>query len=431
MCKLLRGYGIDVPQRYNDFFGSDRRQSVIPFTITKMVEVQGHTRLIAIGIASLLFLGGCTELGRKQTPGEAQTLRTTAEDRMVTVVRPGPASTTGRVQPQQVVCLEPSPDVAKAVSEALNVAGGLDLSVVTPQTPAPIAAQATAAASRSRAEALAQLGQRLATIQLLRDGLYRACEAYANGAISDTMYAVLLGRYDDTMVTMLLAEIAAANFGQSLATLGTTGAGAAEAAIMQANADEQEAEQTRQKVEEVQTRREGEAEAISAKEEQVAQAGEEQRAAVQVELADLRAKLQRTDTELALALMKAAGDSAAAAQSSTTALVLTGVGELERDSSEQAAKIAELIGDMQREYLHDLNADALMVACIASMDRAPLTPLGQRCNEPIVGELINAARTLIEAARGLEEQGNADRNFELAVERVKACGRSCRRLAAL
>jgi hypothetical protein len=245
------------------------------------------------------------------------------------------------------------------------------------------------------------------------------------------MYAVLLGRYDDTMVTMLLAEIAAANFGQSLATLGTTGAGAAEAAIMQANADEQEAEQTRQKVEELQTRREGEAEAISAKEEQLAQAGEEQRAAVQVELADLRAKLQRTDTELALALMKAAGDSAAAAQSSTTALVLTGVGELERDSSEQAAKIAELIGDMQREYLHDLNADALMVACIASMDRAPLTPLGQRCNEPIVGELINAARTLIEAARGLEEQGNADRNFELAVERVKACGRSCRRLAAL
>ncbi len=54
------------------------------------------------------------------------------------------------------------------------------------------------------AEAMAQLGQRLATIQLLRDGLYRACEAYANGALDKSSYSMILSRFDDTMITLLL-----------------------------------------------------------------------------------------------------------------------------------------------------------------------------------------------------------------------------------
>jgi hypothetical protein len=57
--------------------------------------------------------------------------------------------------------------------------------------------------------------ERTQTIQLLRDSLYRACEAYANGALSDTTYALLLSRYDDTMVTMLSSELVAGAFGRT------------------------------------------------------------------------------------------------------------------------------------------------------------------------------------------------------------------------
>src|SRR5204862_6868923 len=79
----------------------------------------------------------------------------------------------------------------------------------------------------ARAESLAQLTNRLATIQLLRDGLYRACEAYANGAVSEITYAIMLSRFDKLMVTLLTGELVAGNFGQSLAVLGTGSSGGA------------------------------------------------------------------------------------------------------------------------------------------------------------------------------------------------------------
>jgi hypothetical protein len=68
------------------------------------------------------------------------------------------------------------------------------------------ALQATVATSRAYAESLAQLTNRLATIQLLRDALYRACEAYANGALSNAAYAVILSRYDDLLIRPLIAK---------------------------------------------------------------------------------------------------------------------------------------------------------------------------------------------------------------------------------
>ncbi|WP_372000483.1 hypothetical protein P7L68_18160 [Tistrella mobilis] len=105
-----------------------------------------------------------------------------------------------------VTCSEPSPDVAKILSAGAT--GSLSASA---EAAGKDVANADLAlmASLARAEALAQLGQRLATIQLLRDGLFRACEAYANNAISATTYGMIVARYDDIMITMLLAEFAA------------------------------------------------------------------------------------------------------------------------------------------------------------------------------------------------------------------------------
>jgi hypothetical protein len=40
----------------------------------------------------------------------------------------------------------------------------------------------------------------------LRDGLYRACEAYANGALGADAYALVLSRYGQLMTTLFLGQ---------------------------------------------------------------------------------------------------------------------------------------------------------------------------------------------------------------------------------
>jgi len=94
---------------------------------------------------------------------------------------------------QRVTCAEPSPDALKAVAQSLS-------------------AQAQAAGygggglSTSSAESAASIGLRTATIQLLRDGLYRICEAYANGALSEFGYALALSNFDEIMIRLISVE---------------------------------------------------------------------------------------------------------------------------------------------------------------------------------------------------------------------------------
>lgn len=95
--------------------------------------------------------------------------------------------------PQRVTCAEPSPDALKAIAQSLS-------------------AQAQAAGygggglSTSAAESAASIGLRTATIQLLRDGLYRICEAYANGALSEFGYALALSNFDEIMIRLISVE---------------------------------------------------------------------------------------------------------------------------------------------------------------------------------------------------------------------------------
>ena len=72
-------------------------------------------------------------------------------------------------------------------------------------------------ADASLNEGITQL-ERLAVIQLLRDKMYRACEAYANGAIDRASYVLMLARIDKTMITLLSQEMVAGAFkGRKLA----------------------------------------------------------------------------------------------------------------------------------------------------------------------------------------------------------------------
>ena len=114
---------------------------------------------------------------------------TTADARIV-IERRNP------VTGQPVVCTEPSPDVAKALSTAVALSGqGGDGT-----------AKGALAFSAGSAEAAAELAGRTTALLGLRDGLYRACEAYANGVIGADAYAIILSRYSQLMTTLFLGQ---------------------------------------------------------------------------------------------------------------------------------------------------------------------------------------------------------------------------------
>lgn len=142
----------------------------------------------------------------KKIPG-GKTLITDAKQRIITSTQHELKG--GNIVRGHVLCAELSPDVAQALSESFSLA-----------LKASAKEKGEAALGRARVNAIAQLGERLTTIQLLRDGMYRACEAYPNGALTKTAYAIMLSGYDDTMVTLLSAELAACAFGQAGASAG-------------------------------------------------------------------------------------------------------------------------------------------------------------------------------------------------------------------
>lgn len=100
------------------------------------------------------------------------------------------------------ICTEPSPDVAKAMEQAFAV----QLKILE---------QGDLGVSSSHSEAIAQLAERTVSITLLRDNMYRACESYANGAISKTSYSLLMKRNDKAMVTLMLGEAVAGAYGRT------------------------------------------------------------------------------------------------------------------------------------------------------------------------------------------------------------------------
>ena len=120
-------------------------------------------------------------------------LTTEANTRLMLNTAPSAIPRPGLVQPQRIVCVEPSPDVAVSITEVFKASlelnddrgGGIESSEV---------------------QNVLQLAERTATLQLLREQMYRACEAYANGAISGTTYSLITSKNNKTMVSLLLGE---------------------------------------------------------------------------------------------------------------------------------------------------------------------------------------------------------------------------------
>ena len=96
----------------------------------------------------------------------------------------------GEVERMAFYCAEPSPDALAAISAALTVSGKADKDAL----------------KIAVTEAAKQLGRRNATIQLLRDGLYRQCEAFLNGVVDDVTYSWIANKYVNAMVVLLAIE---------------------------------------------------------------------------------------------------------------------------------------------------------------------------------------------------------------------------------
>ncbi len=136
---------------------------------------------IAPILCALIITTGCT------VPW--QTTRTLeAQDRVITGVK-RTIEVGGKTETIPIICPEPSPDALKTIA----VSGSA-------------AKQDIASIAASYGESAANIGLRTHSIQLLRDQLFSICQAYANGAISPSMYKMHLNRNQRNTVAIMAIE---------------------------------------------------------------------------------------------------------------------------------------------------------------------------------------------------------------------------------
>lgn len=152
-------------------------------------------------LAALLLVAACSDTQEIFRPFDIDKTSVSADAKQ-RVILSATRGTNG--DSRRIVCAEPSPDATSAMAASFggNLAASVPVStggqVVTPEV--------QLAFQRAIAEQVAYVGVRNSTIQLLRDGLYRACEAYLNGAVGDFGYALILSNYGRLMVGLLVAE---------------------------------------------------------------------------------------------------------------------------------------------------------------------------------------------------------------------------------
>ena len=161
------------------------------------------TSLLRLGTLCLacIALAGCEPQSIFHTysaSGDETTSVLVDANQRAIIAAPGSKTTGDNLDSRDViVCAEPSPDTLSAVSGLLSLSADKGVFDSGPDE---------ASATALFKAVTEQLGPRNATIQLLRDGLYRQCEAYLNGVLSSEDYETLANRYVDGMVTLLAIE---------------------------------------------------------------------------------------------------------------------------------------------------------------------------------------------------------------------------------
>jgi len=146
--------------------------------------------------ALLLLTGGCGNWHtafRKFSVDDRQSLMVDVKQRAVFIASREEAGAGGVPVAYPVICAEVSPDAMSAYAAELAAKAqtptGLDIGLAT--------------ATR---EGAAFVGNRTHTVQLLRDGMYRLCEAYLNKAISPAQFDFDMRRYQKYMVALMGIE---------------------------------------------------------------------------------------------------------------------------------------------------------------------------------------------------------------------------------
>ena len=152
------------------------------------------TLIIAILLVAGLGTTGCAYLTTFNRPIDLRAGSVAMDVKQRVVFSQNRTSFTidGKPYSNVVVCAEPSPDALTV----LGASGGLSLSN----------GQSVANATGGLSESGAFVGLRTQSIQLLRDAMYRLCEGYASGAVTDTDFAAMQRRYQSTMMGLIAIE---------------------------------------------------------------------------------------------------------------------------------------------------------------------------------------------------------------------------------
>ncbi len=150
---------------------------------------------MAVGLA--IFAAGCSStIHDIDQVGGVDTLSVDAKQRMMLV------GNRGGVSPKRVTCTEPMPDAI--VAQAAFAAGSANVN-----NPSGISGSGGFAGGSS--ESAASIGFRNQTVQMLRDGYFRLCEAYLNGALTKEQYQAMIENADTFMVVVSALQILGSN----------------------------------------------------------------------------------------------------------------------------------------------------------------------------------------------------------------------------
>lgn len=171
--------------------------------------------LAAIAVACVL--SGCQAgIFREWDMDGGTSVSLDASQRLVFVTDKG-----GRSRDRRIVCAEPSPDSITSLAATFAASGSANDNTSRPligEDGRPVLGadgkpvivsdnrDAKAALAATYAQNAAYVGMRTQTIQLLRDGLFRACEAYMNGAIDEVQYNMLLVNMPKTMAALVAMD---------------------------------------------------------------------------------------------------------------------------------------------------------------------------------------------------------------------------------
>ncbi len=146
----------------------------------------------ALAASSLAACGSANEKVARADFGNVRALATTGALRIVTERQ--------RRGYQPVVCTEPMPDYAVAFDRKTDVNLKL-IGTVTPPATAPASGEGAVVVDAK--EKIDEGEGRAAAVLALRDGLYAACQSYANGVIGHDAYAMILSQYGYLLVALV------------------------------------------------------------------------------------------------------------------------------------------------------------------------------------------------------------------------------------